>query len=115
VKEQLQNNLVRRFQIIQEIRQFFIGDGFTEIETPALVPSPGMEPHLAALELYCTDPDGVREKRYLHTSPEYCMKKLLGQGWDKIFQICRVFRDGESGPTHQFEFTMLVWYRAHAD
>jgi len=43
------------------------------------------------------------------------MKKLLGWGWEKIFQICRVFRDGEIGPTHQIEFTMLEWYRAHAD
>jgi elongation factor P--(R)-beta-lysine ligase len=115
LKEKFKNNLIRRFQIIQGIRQFFAGEGFTEIETPALVPSPGMEPHLAALELFCTMPDGVREKRYLHTSPEYGMKKLLGQGWEKIFQICRVFRDGEIGPTHRIEFTMLEWYRAHAD
>jgi lysyl-tRNA synthetase class 2 len=74
-----------------------------------------MEPHLSALELYCTHPDGTQKKKYLHTSPEYAMKKLLGEGWDKIFQICRVFRDGEIGKTHQIEFTMLEWYRAHAD
>jgi len=86
-----------------------------EVETPFLVPSPGMEPHLLALELYCTLPTGKKEKRYLHTSPEYGMKKLLGQGWEKIFQICRVFRDGEVSATHQIEFTMLEWYRAHAD
>jgi lysyl-tRNA synthetase class 2 len=43
------------------------------------------------------------------------MKKLLSQRWDRIFQICRVFRDGEIGPTHQIEFTMLEWYRANAD
>ena len=111
----MRNNLIRRFQIIQGIRQFFAGEGFIEIETPSLVSSPGMEPHLDALELFCAYPDGRRIKRYLHTSPEYCMKKLLGQGWDKIFQICRVFRDGEIGPTHQIEFTMLEWYRANAD
>jgi lysyl-tRNA synthetase class 2 len=52
---------------------------------------------------------------YLHTSPEYCMKKLLAQGWEKIFQICRVFRDEEVSRTHQIEFTMLEWYRTHAD
>ena len=57
----------------------------------------------------------AKKKMYLHTSPEYYMKKLLARGWDKIFQICRVFRDGEFGHTHQIEFTMLEWYRTHAD
>jgi len=85
------------------------------VETPCLVPSPGMEPHLSALEVYYTIPTGKREKKYLHTSPEYYMKKLLGQGWEKIFQICRVFRDGEVSNTHQIEFTMLEWYRAQTD
>jgi lysyl-tRNA synthetase class 2 len=111
----IKNNLIRRYQILNAIRRFFAAEGFVEIETPALVPSPGMEPHLCALEVFCTRPDGAKSKRYLHTSPEYCLKKLLGQGWEKIFQICRVFRDGEIGPTHQIEFTMLEWYRAHAD
>jgi len=85
------------------------------VETPYLVPSPGMEPHLSALQLYCTHPDGTECRKYLHTSPEYCMKKLLGQGWEKIFQVCRVFRDEEISETHQIEFTMLEWYRAQAD
>ena len=111
----LPKNLVRRFQIITAIRRFFAGDGFVEIETPALVSSPGLEPHLSALEVFCTNQDGTRIKKYLHTSPEYCLKKLLGKEWEKIFQVCRVFRDGEIGRTHQIEFTMLEWYRAHAD
>jgi len=80
-----------------------------------LVSSPGMEPHLLALEVECSFPHGSKHKHYLHTSPEYAMKKLLALGWERIFQICRVFRDGELGPTHQIEFTMLEWYRAHAD
>lgn len=111
----MKNNLLRRFQIIQNIRQFFVEEGFVEIETPAIVSSPGLEPHLSALEVICTSPEGARHKRYLHTSPEYCMKKLLGEGWKKIFQICRVFRDGEISKTHQIEFTMLEWYRAQED
>ncbi|MBM4331493.1 MAG: EF-P lysine aminoacylase GenX [Deltaproteobacteria bacterium] len=115
MEEKRKNNLIRRWKIIQGIRQFFLEKEFVEIETPALVSSPGMEPHLSALEMYCTRPDGRRVKKYLHTSPEYCMKKLLGCGWEKIFQICRVFRDGEIGDTHQIEFTMLEWYRANAD
>ena len=113
--EKRKQNLIRRGKIIQAIRGYFLQEGFIEIETPYLVPSPGMEPHLVALEVQVHHPDGTREKRYLHTSPEYCMKKLLARGWDKIFQICRVFRDGELGPTHQMEFTMLEWYRTHAD
>jgi len=108
-------NLLRRAKIIQGVRQFFVERGFVEVETPALVDSPGMEPHLSALETNCTLPDGKKKKKFLHTSPEYSMKKLLGAGWGKIFQICRVFRDGEVGLTHQIEFTMLEWYRAHAD
>lgn len=109
------NNLPRRWKIVQGIRRYFLGQGFAEVETPFLVPSPGMEPHLSALELYCTLPNGKKEKKYLHTSPEYGMKKLLGRGGEKIFQICRVFRDGEVSATHQIEFTMLEWYRAYAD
>ncbi|MBI5967397.1 MAG: EF-P lysine aminoacylase GenX [Deltaproteobacteria bacterium] len=113
--EKRKNNLILRCQIIQGIRQYFLHQGFVEVETPYLVPSPGMEPHLSALEVYCTYPDDTRCKKYLHTSPEYCMKKLLGQGWERIFQICRVFRDEEISGTHQIEFTMLEWYQAHAN
>jgi lysyl-tRNA synthetase class 2 len=115
MEEKRKHNLIRRWKIIQGIRQYFIAQDFVEVETPYLVPSPGMEPHLSALELYCTHADGRQSRRYLHTSPEYAMKKLLGQGWKKIFQVCRVFRDGEVGPAHEIEFTMLEWYRAHAD
>jgi len=113
--EKIKKNLIRRFQVLNGIRVFFAEEGFVEIETPAIVPSPGMEPHLSALELFYTSTDGTRSRKYLHTSPEYCMKKLLGEGWEKIFQICRVFRDGEISQTHQIEFTMLEWYRAQAD
>jgi lysyl-tRNA synthetase class 2 len=114
MEEKRKNNLIRRWKVIQGVRQYFFEQGFVEVETPYLVPSPGMEPHLSALELYCTHPNGERSKKYLHTSPEYCMKKLLAQGWEKIFQVCRVFRDGEVSGTHQIEFTLLEWYRANA-
>jgi len=115
MNEKRRQNLILRAKIIQGIRQFFIDQGFIEVETPYLVPSPGMEPHLSALEVFCTRPNGEKFKRYLHTSPEYAMKKLLGEGWDKIFQICRVFRDEEISASHQIEFTMLEWYRTKAD
>lgn len=115
MNEKRRQNLILRAKIIQGIRQFFIDQGFIEVETPYLVPSPGMEPHLSALEVLCTRPNGEKFKRYLHTSPEYAMKKLLGEGWDKIFQICRVFRDEEISASHQIEFTMLEWYRTKTD
>jgi lysyl-tRNA synthetase class 2 len=113
--EKRKQNLIRRGKMIEGIRRYFLQEGFLEIETPYLVSSPGMEPHLAALEVLIGRPDGTRRRMYLHTSPEYAMKKLLGQGWDRIFQICRVFRDQEWGDTHRVEFTMLEWYRTHAD
>ena len=113
--ERRKKNLIRRGEILQGIRRYFLREGFVEIETPLLVPSPGMEPHLSALEVLVARPGGGREKKYLHTSPEYAMKKLLGDGWEKIFQICKVFRDGEFGDAHEVEFTMLEWYRAGAD
>jgi len=104
-----------RSMILRGIREFFREEGFVEVETPCLVPAPGLEPHLNALEVSCSVAQGRSQKRYLHTSPEYCMKKLLGQGWEKIFQVCHVFRDGELSDTHQIEFTMLEWYRAGVD
>ncbi len=113
--EKKKENLILRGKILHGIRQYFLKEGFVEVETPYLVSSPGMEPHLLALEVTIHPPGRGPKGMYLHTSPEYAMKKLLGQGWDKIFQICRVYRDEEAGPTHQIEFTMLEWYRARAD
>ena len=113
--EKKKQNLILRGEVLRGIRRFFLGEGFVEVETPYLVSSPGLEPHLSALEVSIHPPRGGAKRMYLHTSPEYAMKKLLGQGWDKIFQVCRVFRDEEGGPTHQMEFTLLEWYRARAD
>jgi lysyl-tRNA synthetase class 2 len=115
MEEKPRKNLILRGRIIQGIREYFLGDGFVEMETPYIVPSPGMEPHLLAPEVFIQSLGEAPGKMYLHTSPEYCMKKLLAQGWEKIFQICRVFRDEEVSSTHQIEFTMLEWYRTHAD
>jgi lysyl-tRNA synthetase class 2 len=93
------------------IRAFFDARGFLEVETPIAVPSPGLEPHLFAFETAEHGPDGARTPLYLHTSPEYAMKRMLGRGVGSIYQLARVFRDGERSATHTPEFTMLEWYR----
>ncbi|MGO9828636.1 MAG: EF-P lysine aminoacylase EpmA [Myxococcaceae bacterium] len=91
--------------------------GYLEVETPCLVPAPGMEPHISAFEVpFIPETDvGRRRMLYLHTSPEYAMKRLLAEGAGPLFQICKVFRNGEVSPTHNPEFTMLEFYRPQAD
>ena len=109
-------NLLARAAIVAAIRRFFADRGFVEVETPALQVSPGLEPHLAAFETALAEPfrDGPVSPVYLHTSPEFAMKKLLAAGEEKIFQIARCYRNEERSPTHHPEFTMLEWYRAGA-
>ena len=99
--------LSARAALLDGVRRFFAERGFTEIEAPLLVPSPGLELHLAA---FSTQPGG----RYLITSPEYQCKRLLAGGLRRIFSLGKVFRAGEAGPHHNPEFTMLEWYRAYA-
>jgi lysyl-tRNA synthetase class 2 len=94
------------------VRAFFDSRGLLEVETPIAVPSPGLEPHLWAFETEEVGPDAAATKLYLHTSPEYAMKRMLGRGIDSIYQIARVFRNGERSRTHAPEFTMLEWYRS---
>ena len=108
--------LLARAAIVAAIRRFFTDRGFVEVETPALQVSPGLEPHLAAFETALAEPfrDGPVAPVYLHTSPEFAMKKLLAAGEEKIFQIARCYRNEERSPTHHPEFTMLEWYRAGA-
>jgi lysyl-tRNA synthetase class 2 len=99
-------NLVLRGTILRAIRQFFFDQAYLEVETPHRIPAPAPETHIKA------PPSG---DWFLHTSPELCMKRLLAAGHDRLFQICRCFRDGERGDRHLPEFTMLEWYRARAD
>jgi lysyl-tRNA synthetase class 2 len=103
-----------RGRVLRAIREFFAARDFVEVETPALQVSPGLEPHLEAFATELVEPgEGVRP-RYLHTSPEFAMKKLLAAGVPRLFQLARCFRNGERGATHHPEFTMLEWYRAGA-
>ena len=107
--------LEARAAIAAAVRRWFAEAGFFEVDTPALQVSPGLEPHLQAFETELRDvhPDD-RVRRYLHTSPEFAMKKLLAAGVPRLFQLAHVFRNGERSATHHPEFTMLEWYRAGA-
>ncbi len=105
-------SLLKRARIVAAVRAWFLGQDFVEVETPALQVSPGLEPHLRAFATALEAPDGGTSNLYLHTSPEFAMKKLLAAGEPRIFQMARVFRNGERSATHHPEFTMLEWYRA---
>ncbi len=102
-------NLLGRAAVLRAIRAFFDQRAFTEVETPLAVPSPGLDLHLDALEVV-----GAGAPRWLGTSPEYQMKRLLAAGLPRIYQIGRCFRRGELGQRHHPEFTMLEWYRSFA-
>ena len=98
--------LEQRARIIRKIRQFFSERGYLEVETPHRIPAPAPESHIDAV------PSG---KWFLHASPELCMKRMLAAGYEKIFQICRCWREGERGSQHIPEFTLLEWYRVRSD
>lgn len=107
---------VKRAEIISAIRSFFATEQFLEVETPLLVPSPGTEPYLEVFETELQVADGRTKRAFLLTSPELAMKKLLVAGFPRIFQLCKSFRNGEGVSfTHNHEFTILEWYRTHAN
>src|SRR5438128_1913845 len=108
-------NLAARARMVGAVRDFFAAAGYLEVDTPALQVSPGLEPHLRAFATVLHDPrDGGARPRYLHTSPEFAMKKLVAGGLPRIWQLAHVYRDGERSATHHPEFAMLEWYRAGA-
>lgn len=107
--------LRRRARLTAATRAFFTARGYTEVETPYAVATPGEEIHLRAFRTEREHTDGRRETRWLHTSPEFAMKKLLVGGSGPIFQLARVWRNGEGSDLHSPEFTMLEWYRPGAD
>ena len=98
--------LLLRAQILHGIRTFFVTRGYLEVETPQLITAPAPETHIESISVH---------DRYLHTSPELCMKRLLASGFPKIFQIARCFRGGERGNLHLPEFSLLEWYRTGID
>lgn len=87
-----------------------------EVETPVLNRAGNTDPNILSLETQVSSPGHLQvNKRYLHTSPEFAMKRLLASGSGSIYQITKVFRDNELGRLHQHEFTMLEWYREGFD
>lgn len=102
--------LRRRARLTRAVRAFFEARGYEEVETAYAVRTPGEEVHLRAWRTERENPDGTRQALWLNTSPEFAMKRLVAAGAGPIFQFARVWRNGEAGPLHSPEFTMLEWY-----
>jgi len=108
--------LRRRAEIINQIRQFFAEREVLEVDTPSLSASAVSDPHLFPFSTdYVPEGAGTVQQLYLHTSPEYPMKRLLAAGSGAIWQLCKVYRNGETGSRHNPEFSMLEWYRPDFD
>ena len=102
----IKTNLELRAAIMAAIRFHFAENGYLEVETPNRIPAPAPEAHIEAQ---------ASGSWFLHTSPELCMKRLLADGFERIFQICKCYRKGERGRLHLPEMTMLEWYTAGHD
>lgn len=99
-----------RARVYRQIRTFFNQRGYLEVDTPLLMPGTNTDPQIASLEVPVSG-----SRLFLQTSPEFAMKRLLAAGSGSIYQICHAFRQGESGRLHNFEFSLLEWYRVGYD
>lgn len=110
------DNIKRRANLLKGIREYFVKEHVTEVETPCLSQSAVTDIHLDSFVTHFT-PIGELEGQafFLHTSPEFHMKRLIAAYHEDIYQICHVFRNGEAGGRHNPEFTMLEWYRIGVD
>jgi elongation factor P--(R)-beta-lysine ligase len=102
-----------RAQLLRRVRRFFDDRGFLEVETPLLSADTVIDLHLDPIPVTLfSDPRRMHDgpRRWLQTSPEFAMKRLLSAGAPSIYQITRAFRGGESGRLHNPEFTIVEWY-----
>lgn len=105
-----------RARLLERIRAFFSARAVLEVETPVFSSAAATDPALLSFTTRYTGPLFPRGHNFFcHTSPEFPMKRLLAAGSGSIYQICKVFRNGESGRLHNPEFTLLEWYRVGFD
>jgi lysyl-tRNA synthetase class 2 len=105
-----------RAQLNAAVRAFFAERNVLEVETPVLSRAGNTDPNIASFSLeFSGRTDGAPRTRWLRTSPEYPLKRLLAAGLGDCYELGRVFRDGEAGGRHNPEFTMLEWYRTGWD
>ncbi len=104
-----------RARLMAATRSFFESRGFMAVDTPTFMTVPDLTPALSSFRTEYVDGDGGMRTLYLQTSPEHYMKRLLAAGCERMYQICRFYRNGERFDTHHPEFTGLEWYEAYAD
>ncbi len=95
---------------LAKARAFFAQRGVLEVDVPILSPFGSIDPYIDLVEAHCRN-----QPVFLHSSPEYGMKRLLAEGLGDIYQMSHVFRDHESGERHTAEFMMVEWYRLGLD
>lgn len=114
--ENKRETLEKRAQIFKALREFFEVRGYVEVQTPALQVCPVMEAHIHGFATrFEKKAAGQSQEFYLHTSPEFDMKKLLVAGMEAIYSLGPVFRNGDYSDLHRPEFTLLEWYRVGED
>ncbi len=104
-----------RARLLAGTRSYFESRGFIAVDTPTLMTVPDLTPALNSFRTEYVGGDGGTRNLYLQTSPEHYMKRLLAAGCERVYQICRFYRNGERFDTHHPEFTGLEWYEAYAD